>query len=130
MANEILLMADVLSREKSVDKDVIFEAIEAALATATRKRSREDIDARVSIHREPGQYDTFRRWEVIDEDEELEFPSRQIRLGQARLDNPVPDLRPGMQGIAKISVNQRRFIWIWTHRFTEWVRIQVWGWWN
>ena len=88
MANEILLMADVLSREKSVDKDVIFEAIEAALATATRKRHREDIEARVSIHRDTGEYDAFRRWEIIDDEEELEFPSRQIRLTQARVDNP------------------------------------------
>ena len=70
MANEILLMADVLSREKSVDKDIIFEAIEAALATATRKRHREDIEARVSIHRDTGEYDAFRRWEVIDDEEE------------------------------------------------------------
>ncbi|MDJ0957725.1 MAG: transcription termination factor NusA [Arenicellales bacterium] len=88
MANEILLMADVLSREKSVEKDVIFEAIEAALATATRKRHREDIEARVSIHRDTGKYDAFRRWEIIDDDDELEFPTRQIRLTQARIDKP------------------------------------------
>ncbi len=93
MANEILLMADVLSREKGVDKDVIFEAIEAALATATRKRHREDIDARVAIHRDTGDYDTYRRWEVIPDDEELEFPGHQIRLTQARLDHP--DIEPG-----------------------------------
>ncbi len=84
MANEILLMADVLSREKSVDKEVIFEAIEAALATATRKRHREDIEARVDIHRDTGEFDTFRRWEVVPDDDELEFPTRQIRLSQAR----------------------------------------------
>lgn len=88
MANEILLMADVLSREKGVDKTVIFEAIEAALATATRKRHREDIDARVSIHRDSGEFDTFRRWEVVPDDDELEFPSRQIRLSQARQEQP------------------------------------------
>lgn len=93
MANEILLMADVLSREKGVDKDVIFEAIEAALATATRKRHREDIDARVAIHRDTGDYDTYRRWEVVPDDEELEFPGHQIRLTQARLDHP--DIEPG-----------------------------------
>ena len=93
MANEILLMADVLSREKGVEKDVIFEAIEAALATATRKRHREDIDARVSIHRDTGEYDTFRRWEVMPDEEELEFPTRQIRLTQARVDHP--DIQPG-----------------------------------
>ncbi len=88
MANEILLMADVLSREKGVEKDVIFQAIEAALATATRKRHREDIDARVNIHPETGSYDTYRRWEVVADDDELEFPDRQIRLTQARLEHP------------------------------------------
>ena len=87
MANEILLMADVLSREKGVDKDVIFEAIEAALATATRKRHREDIDARVSIHHDTGDYDTFRRWEIIGDEDELEFPERQVRLSKALQEN-------------------------------------------
>lgn len=83
MANEILLMADVLSREKGVSKEVIFQAIEAALATATRKRHREDIDARVSIHHDTGDYDTFRRWEIVGDDDELEFPERQVRLSKA-----------------------------------------------
>ena len=86
--NEILLMADVVSREKSLDKDIIFEAIEAALATATRKRHSEDIEARVAIHRDTGDYDTFRQWEVIDEDVELEFPTRQIYLKDACKDHP------------------------------------------
>ncbi len=91
--NEILLMADVVSREKNLDKDVIFEAIEAALATATRKRHGGDIDARVAIHREDGDYDTFRRWEVIDDEAELEFPDRQIILSEAR--NHAPDIDIG-----------------------------------
>ncbi len=92
MANEILLMADVLSREKGVEKGVIFQAIEAALATATRKRHREDIDARVDIHRDTGDYDTYRRWEVIPDEDELEFPDRQIRLTQARLEHPEMEI--------------------------------------
>jgi len=86
--NEILLMADVVSREKGLEKDVIFEAIEAALATATRKRHRDDIEARVAIHRATGDYDTFRQWLVLDDEEELEFPTRQIRLDEARERNP------------------------------------------
>jgi len=84
MHQEILMMADVLSREKSVEKDVIFQAIEAALATATRKRHKGDIDARVSIHRDTGEYDTFRRWEVLGDDQEREFPDRQLYLDQAQ----------------------------------------------
>ena len=77
-------MADVVSREKGLEKDVIFEAIEAALATATRKRHREDIEARVNIQRTTGDYDTFRQWLVIEDDEDVEFPSRQISLQDAR----------------------------------------------
>ena len=71
MGNEILMMVDVLSREKGVEKDVIFQALEAALATATRKRHKGDIDARVSIHPETGDYDTFRRWEILPDDAEV-----------------------------------------------------------
>ncbi len=86
-------MADVVSREKGLEKEVIFQAIEAALATATRKRHREDIEARVAIHRDSGEYDTFRLWLVLGEDEEMEFPSRQVTLQQAR--DKLPDIEPG-----------------------------------
>jgi N utilization substance protein A len=86
--NEILLMAEVVSREKDLEKEIIFNAIEAALATATKKWHTEDIDARVSIHRDTGDYDSFRVWEVIDDDAELEFPDRQIALTEARESDP------------------------------------------
>ncbi len=76
-------MAEVVSREKDLDKEVIFKAIEAALATATRKRHLDDIDVRVSIHRDTGEYDTYRVWEVVN-DEDFEFPDRQIRLTEAQ----------------------------------------------
>ena len=103
MDKEILLVVDAVSNEKGIDKEIIFEAIEAALATATRKRHGGEIDARVAIDRETGEYDTFRRWQVIDEtlaegvdedeedDEDLlrfEHPERQITLAAAQLDNP------------------------------------------
>lgn len=88
--NDILLMADVVSREKSLAKEVIFQAIEAALAMATRKRHLKDIDARVSINRDTGDFDTFRVWEVIENDAELEFPDRQIRLDEAlKIDDSI-----------------------------------------
>ena len=84
MANEILMVVETVSREKNVDREIIFGALEAALATATRKRHKEDIDARVHIHRKTGEYDTFRRWLVVpDEQETLEFPGREMRLAQA-----------------------------------------------
>ncbi len=90
MSKEILLVVDAVSNEKGVDKEIIFEAIEAALASATKKAASGDIDARVKIDRQSGDYDTFRRWEVIpDTDEEgepfpLEFPSRQTSISAAR----------------------------------------------
>lgn len=86
MTKEILLVVDVVSNEKDVDKDTIFEAIEAALASATRKKHGGEIDVRVSIDRETGNYVSFRRWEVIEEpDEEEGFqPERQIMLEDAQ----------------------------------------------
>ncbi len=85
MNKEILMVVDAVSNEKSIDKEVIFEAIEAALATATRKKSPGDIDIRVSIDRTDGSYETFRRWLVIEEfDEEHDNPDAQITLEDAR----------------------------------------------
>lgn len=82
------MVVDVVSNEKGVAKDIIFEAIEAALASATKKRNREDIESRVSIDRDTGDYDTFRCWEVVDDEpESLEFPTRQTRLSDAKEKN-------------------------------------------
>ncbi len=93
MNKEILLVAEAVSNEKGVDKEVIFEAIEAALASATRKRYPEDIDARVAIDRETGDYETFRRWEVVDDElEELELPAQQLRLSEAREQDPAAEV--------------------------------------
>ena len=88
------MVVDVVSNEKGVSKEIIFEAIEAALASATKKRNREDIEARVAVDRKTGDYDTFRRWEVMeDSNEPVEFPSRQIKLSEAR--ERQPDIQPG-----------------------------------
>ncbi len=67
MSKEILSVVEVVSAEKGVAEEIIFEAIEAALASATRKRHPEDLDVRVSIDRETGDYETFRRWEIVDD---------------------------------------------------------------
>ena len=67
MGKEILSVVEVVSAEKGVAKEIIFEAIEAALASATRKRHPEDLDVRVGIDRETGEYETFRRWEIVDD---------------------------------------------------------------
>ena len=85
MNKEILLVVDVVSNEKGVEKDIIFHAIEAALASATRKKAARDIDVRVTIDRETGDYETFRRWKVLDdEDPEFESNERQILVSYAR----------------------------------------------
>jgi N utilization substance protein A len=68
MSKEILLVAEAVSNEKGVDQDIIFEALELALATATKKRYDEDSDIQVNIDRKSGDYETFRRWEVVDDD--------------------------------------------------------------
>ena len=88
MASEILMMAEVLSTEKAVDKSIIFEAIEAALATATRKRHREDIDVHCTINQQDGSYIPYRVWEVIEDDAELEFPTKQMCVSAAKEHDP------------------------------------------
>ena len=72
MSKEILLVVDSVSHEKGVPKDVIFDAIESALAMATKKRYEDDADFRVAIDRETGEYDTFRVWTVVDMELERE----------------------------------------------------------
>ncbi|MDA1372774.1 MAG: transcription termination factor NusA [Proteobacteria bacterium] len=83
MSKEILMVADAVSNEKGVSRGVIFEAIESALATATKKlHDNEEIDCRVSVNRETGDYETFRVWTVVNEDEYLE-EAAQFTLEQA-----------------------------------------------
>ncbi len=84
MSNEILTIVETVSREKSIAKETIFEALEAALATATRKKHSGDIDARVAIDRETGEYETFRVWAVLEDDEEIESSDRQIHVSDAQ----------------------------------------------
>jgi N utilization substance protein A len=84
MNKEILMVVDAVSNEKGVDKEIIFEALEAALASATRKKHGEEWDVRVAINRKTGDYDTFRRWKVFaDDSKELEVPERELRLDDA-----------------------------------------------
>ena len=96
MNKEILLVVDAVSNEKDVEADVIFEALEAALAMATKKKYEGDIEVRVDIDRETGDYDTYRRWEIVEETEEgMEFPYSQIGLEAARLSEENDELELG-----------------------------------
>ncbi len=88
MSKEILMVVSSVSNEKGVSQDILFEALELALATATKKRYNDDVELRVAIDQESGEYDTFRRWLVIEDDEEMEFPSAQITVSAAQLDQP------------------------------------------
>ena len=87
MSRDLLMQADALAREKNVDKDVVFAALEFALASATKKKYSDDIDVRVAIDRASGDYSPFRRWQVV-EDSALEFPERQIGLTEAQQRDP------------------------------------------
>ncbi len=88
MSKEILMVVNSVSNEKGVSQDILFEALELALATATKKRYGDDVELRVAIDQESGEYDTFRRWLVIEDEEEMEFPSAQITVSAAQLDQP------------------------------------------
>ena len=92
MANkEILLVADVFANEKDIDREIVYQALESALAAAAIKRHKNQINARVAIDRETGDYTTFRRWEVVAENEDvdgdLEFPDSQSLLEVAQIDD-------------------------------------------
>jgi transcription termination/antitermination protein NusA len=86
MSREILLLVDALAHEKNVGKDIIFTALELALASATKKRFSEDADVRVEIDRENGEYKSFRRWQVVA-DELVENPAAQIAITEAQKTN-------------------------------------------
>jgi transcription termination/antitermination protein NusA len=85
MNKDILLVVEALSNEKGVDKSVIFEAIELALAAAAAKRYKEDVLVRVAIDHETCNYESFRCWTVVEDTEEiLELPDQQMMLSKAK----------------------------------------------
>ena len=87
MSREILLLVDALAREKNVNRDIVFGALELALASATKKRFKEDVDVRVSVDHDTGDFSSFRRWQVVP-DEEVELPAAQLGLGEAQAEHP------------------------------------------
>ena len=83
MSREILLLVDALAREKNVEKDIVFSALESALASATKKRIHDDADVRVTIDRDTGDYESFRRW-VVMLDEEVTNDEAEMGIIDAR----------------------------------------------
>lgn len=88
MNKEILLVAEAVSNEKQVPREKIFEALEFALASATKKKNVGEIEVRVSIDRDSGDFDTFRRWKVIEDDQVQENPYAEMTLSAAQIDAP------------------------------------------
>ncbi len=83
MSREVLMLVDALAREKNVAQEVVFAALEAALASATKKFYSEDADIRVEIDRTTGEHETFRRWLVVPDEAGLQEPDRHILLFEA-----------------------------------------------
>ncbi len=92
MSRELLMLADALAREKNVEREIVFQSLESALASATKKRFPDEVDVRVSIDRESGDYESFRRWQVVP-DGELEDHDLQIILTEAR--KQISDIEVG-----------------------------------
>ena len=105
MSKEILLVVESVSNEKGVSEEIIFDALEVALATATKKRYSEEADVRVAIDRETGLYDSFRRWTVMADDELVEFEDAQLTIEQAG------ELQPGLTAgdIYEIAIDSVEF---------------------
>jgi len=88
-AKNLLLMVEVMANEKGVDQEIVFQALEAALASASKEHYGAEWDIVVTINRDTGEYETARRWTVVDdEDENFESPARQLLLARAQMDNP------------------------------------------
>ncbi|MCK6431830.1 MAG: transcription termination/antitermination protein NusA [Burkholderiaceae bacterium] len=84
MNREMLMLVDAISREKNVDREVVFGAVEAALAQATKKLHGGEVDIRVSVDRDTGEYETFRRWHVVPDEAGLQLPDSEILLFEAK----------------------------------------------
>jgi N utilization substance protein A len=88
MNREMLMLVDAISREKNVERDVVFGAVESALAQATKKLHQGDVDIRVSVDRDSGDYETFRRWHVVPDEAGLQLPDQEILLFEAKEEMP------------------------------------------
>jgi N utilization substance protein A len=121
MSREILLLVDVLAREKNVTRDIVFGALEMALASATKKRVHDDANVRVAVDRETGDFETFRRWEVVADadflDEEQQVPLSEAQIQDAEVEigdyleealEPVDFGRIGAQAAKQVILQKIR----------------------
>ena len=84
MNREMLMLVDAIAREKSVELDVVFDAVESALASASKKFYGAEWDIRVAIDRDTGEYETFRRWHVVPDEAGLQLPDSEVLLFEAK----------------------------------------------
>jgi len=109
MNREMLMLVDAISREKSVDRDVVFGAVEAALAQATKKLDGGEVEIRVAVDRDTGDYETFRRWLVVPDEAGLQNPDAEEMLSDALdriadievgdfIEEPIPSVSIGRIG--------------------------------
>jgi N utilization substance protein A len=90
MSREVLLLVDALAREKNVSQEIVFDALEQALAQATKKRYEEDVNIRVAIDRATGEFETFRRWHVMPDEAGMQLPDQEVLLFEAK--EQIPDI--------------------------------------
>ena len=90
MNRELLMLVEAISREKNVERDVVLGAVEAALAQATKKLYEGDVDIRVALDRDSGNYETFRRWHVVPDEAGLQLPDQEVLLFEAK--EQIPDI--------------------------------------
>ncbi len=90
MNRELLMLVEAISREKNVERDVVLGAVEAALAQATKKLYAGEVDIRVAVDRDSGNYETFRRWHVVPDEAGLQLPEQEILLFEAK--EQIPDI--------------------------------------
>ena len=88
MNRELLMLVDAISREKNVERDVVFGAVESAMAQATKKLYQGDVDIRVVVDRDSGDYETFRRWHVVPDEAGLQLPDQEILHFEAKEEMP------------------------------------------
>ncbi len=107
MNREMLMLVDAISREKNVERDVVFGAVELALAQATKKLFQGDVDIRVAVDRDSGDYETFRRWMVVPDEAGLQNPDAEELLMDAT--DRVSDVEVGEyieEGVASVPIGR------------------------
>ena len=106
MNREMLMLIDAISREKNVERDIVLSAVELALASATKKLYKGDVDIRVAMSPDDGSYETFRRWLVVPDEAGLQMPDQEVLL----FDRFAGDHRHGLRRVAHRTRRFRRFL--------------------